>query len=59
MDAYGATNPAEFFAVATETFFERSKQMKLSHRELYEELESYYGLDPLKWFKKENQYNKE
>jgi Mlc titration factor MtfA (ptsG expression regulator) len=22
MDTYGATNPAEFFAVATETFFE-------------------------------------
>jgi len=59
MDAYGATNPAEFFAVATETFFERPRQMKLSHPELYEELESYYGLDPLKWFKKENQYNKE
>ena len=59
MDAYGATNPAEFFAVATETFFERPRQMELSHPELYEELESYYGLDPLKWFKKENQYNKE
>ena len=50
MDAYGATDPAEFFAVATETFFERPKQMKLTHPELYEELESYYGLDPLKWF---------
>ncbi len=50
MDAYGATNPAEFFAVATETFFERPKQMKLTHPELYEELKSYYGLDPLKWF---------
>ncbi len=50
MDAYGATNPAEFFAVATETFFERPKQMKLAHLELYEELKSYYGLDPLKWF---------
>ena len=59
MDAYGATNPAEFFAVATETFFERPRQMKLSHPELYKELESYYGLDPLKWFKRENQYNKE
>ena len=50
MDAYGATNPAEFFAVATETFFERPKQMKLTHPELYNELKSYYGLDPLKWF---------
>jgi Mlc titration factor MtfA (ptsG expression regulator) len=50
MDAYGATDPAEFFAVATETFFERPKQMKLTHPELYKELESYYRLDPLKWF---------
>ena len=54
MDAYGATNPAEFFAVATETFFERPKQMKLSHPELYEELKSYYGLDPLRWFDDED-----
>jgi Mlc titration factor MtfA (ptsG expression regulator) len=54
MDAYGATDPAEFFAVATETFFERPKQMKLSHPELYNELRSYYGLDPLKWFENNN-----
>ncbi len=59
MDAYGATNPAEFFAVATETFFESPKQMKLSHSELYEELKSYYGLDPLKWFEKDDQPTKE
>ncbi len=52
MDAYGATNPAEFFAVATETFFERPRQMKLKHAALYEELRSYYGLDPLKWFER-------
>ena len=50
MDYYGATNPAEFFAVATETFFERPEQMKLTHPELYKELVSYYKLDPLKLF---------
>ncbi len=50
MDAYGVTNLAEFFAIATETFFERPKQMKLSHPELYEDLKSHHGLDPLKWF---------
>ena len=50
MDAYGATNPAEFFAVATETFFERPRQMRVKHPDLYEELKTYYGLDPLKWF---------
>jgi Mlc titration factor MtfA (ptsG expression regulator) len=59
MDYYGATNPAEFFAVATETFFERPKQMKLTHPELYKELESYYGLDPLKWFENDEQPAKE
>jgi Mlc titration factor MtfA (ptsG expression regulator) len=59
MDAYGATNPAEFFAVATETFFERPKQMKLTHPELYEELKSYYGLDPLKWFEEGEKTAKE
>ena len=58
MDAYGATNPAEFFAVATETFFERPKQMKLTHPELYKELESYYGLDPLKWLENDDQLAK-
>jgi Mlc titration factor MtfA (ptsG expression regulator) len=50
MDAYGATNPAEFFAVATETFFERPREMKLKHPGLYEELRSYYELDPVGWF---------
>jgi Mlc titration factor MtfA (ptsG expression regulator) len=28
--------------------------MKLTHPELYEELESYYGLDPLKWFENDD-----
>ena len=51
MDAYGATNPAEFFAVATETFFEKPSQMKRKEPELYEELKSYYKLDPVAWTK--------
>ena len=46
---YGATNPAEFFAVATETFFEKPNQMHKKAPDLYEELKSYYKLDPLKW----------
>ena len=49
MNKYGATNPAEFFAVATETFFEKPKQMKKKHPELYDELRDYYKLDPLDW----------
>jgi len=49
MSKYGATNPAEFFAVATETFFEKPKQMKKKHPELYDELKNYYKLNPVEW----------
>lgn len=49
MDAYGATNPAEFFAVATETFFDKPLQLKRKEPELYEELKSYYRVDPASW----------
>ena len=46
---YGATHPAEFFAVATEAFFEKPKQMHKKQPELYDELKSYYKTDPLEW----------
>lgn len=46
LDKYGATNPAEFFAVATECFFEKAVQLKRKHPELYEELKLYYLQDP-------------
>ena len=46
LDEYGATKPAEFFAVATECFFEKPAQMKKKHPELYEELKEYYRQDP-------------
>ncbi len=49
LDHYGATNPAEFFAVATETFFERPKEMAAYHQELYQQLKDYYRLDPREW----------
>lgn len=49
MDRYGATNPAEFFAVATETFFEKAKQLKRDYPQLYLQLKTYYGLDPVAW----------
>ena len=51
MDEYGATNPAEFFAVATETFFEKPRQMKNKHPELYVKLKGYYKVDPIEWVK--------
>jgi len=50
-DSYGATNPAEFFAVATETFFEKPIQLSKKHQALYELLQRYYRLDPLQWQK--------
>lgn len=49
LDHYGATNPAEFFAVATETFFEKPRQMAEHHSELFEVLKSYYRVDPGEW----------
>ena len=49
MDEYGTTNPAEFFAVATETFFEKPHQLYEVRPELYEELSRYYQIDPRKW----------
>lgn len=50
MNHYGATNLSEFFAVATESFFEKPRQMHKKHPELYQELKTYYRLDPLEWF---------
>ncbi|MDQ8193895.1 zinc-dependent peptidase [Coraliomargarita sp. SDUM461004] len=50
LDPYGATNPAEYFAVATETFFEKSRQLKRKQPGLYHELEAFYRLDPASWF---------
>ena len=49
MDSYGTLNPAEFFAVATETFFEKPHQLRQHRPELYRELQQYYQLDPRQW----------
>ncbi len=49
MDMYGATDPAEFFAVATETFFEKPAQLKKKHPELYQELQGFYKVNPIEW----------
>lgn len=43
---YGATNEAEFFAVATEAFFERPDDMREHASDLYEVLARFYGYDP-------------
>jgi MtfA peptidase len=49
LDYYGAENPAEFFAVATETFYEKPAQLQESHPKLYDLLVKYYGVNPLEW----------
>jgi Mlc titration factor MtfA (ptsG expression regulator) len=46
LDEYGATNEAEFFAVATETFFDRPTDLARRHPRLYELLRDYYRQDP-------------
>jgi Mlc titration factor MtfA (ptsG expression regulator) len=50
LDQYGATDPAEFFAVATECFFERPVEMRVRHPELYRELSLFYEQDPATLF---------
>ena len=49
MDAYGAKDPAEFFAVATECFFEKPEDMSRKHPRLYEQLKGFYRQDPALW----------
>ena len=46
LDEYGATNKAEFFAVATETFFEKPVQLEREHPALYAQLQQFYRQDP-------------
>ena len=47
IDPYGTTDPAEFFAVVTECFFDTPAEMKERHPELYDLFRGYYRQDPL------------
>lgn len=49
LDPYGGENEGEFFAVATEVFFERAADLRREHPALYAELSRYYRLDPASW----------
>lgn len=49
LDAYAASDPAEFFAVASENFFERPFALAAEAPALYDELASYYAVDPRAW----------
>jgi Mlc titration factor MtfA (ptsG expression regulator) len=46
LDPYAGVNPGEFFAVATETFFDRPLELEVAHPDLYEVLHSFYRQDP-------------
>ncbi len=48
-DPYGGQSPSEFFAVATETFFEQPRPMAKLHPELYELFRALYCVDPARW----------
>jgi Mlc titration factor MtfA (ptsG expression regulator) len=47
LDTYGAQNPTEFFAVATEVFFERPRALRALHPELYAEMSRFIQQDPV------------
>ena len=49
LDHYGAQDPAEFFAVATEAYFEQPHRLASRHPELYAEFLKYYRVDPRDW----------
>ncbi|MGB5323932.1 MAG: M90 family metallopeptidase [Pseudomonadales bacterium] len=49
LDAYGATSPPEFFAVATESFFEKPLAMREHLPDLYRQMLRFYQLDPASW----------
>lgn len=46
IDAYGATNAPEFFAVVVEQFFEQPSALDRRHPELYQELAMFFRFDP-------------
>lgn len=49
VDAYGASEPAEFFACASEAFFGQPHALRAEQPALYGELAGYYRVDPLSW----------
>lgn len=49
LDPYGAEDPAEFFAVASEAYFEQPREFMRISPALYQALRDYYGLDPAAW----------
>ena len=49
LNPYGTHSLEEFFAVATESFFEKPGPLQLAHPQLYEQFKLYYRVDPVSW----------
>ncbi|HET6897273.1 MAG TPA: M90 family metallopeptidase [Vicinamibacteria bacterium] len=49
LDPYAQESPAEFLAVAVETFFEQPLDLRQRHREVYAILSDYFRQDPATW----------
>ncbi len=49
LDEYGTISPPEFFAVATESFFEKPRHMQQKLPDLYTQLKSFYNVNPAEW----------
>lgn len=50
LGSYAATNPTEFFSVASEKFFTRPAELREKHTELFDVLAEYYRVNPVNWF---------
>lgn len=46
LDCYGAESRGEFFAVATEAFFQQPRELRQDHADLYQVLQDFFGQDP-------------
>jgi len=49
VDPYGAGDASEFFAVVTESFFERPLALRREYAALYDQLAAFYRVDPASW----------
>jgi MtfA peptidase len=57
LNTYGATDPAEFFAVTVEAFFEQPRALRTRHARLYAELQEYFQQDPVEYSAEQNDGN--
>lgn len=49
LNHYGAQDPAEFFAVVTEAFFEQGRLLAAEYPQVYAELRGFFRVDPASW----------